>query len=108
MTPQITAHEWIALSDNGFWFSMLDDDIVSFKTKKELVDDIACAYMDMAKKPRIHRISAGQYSYDIKNPDTGRYDIHAFTLIKVSAKDVYAYQKQLDEQIENDMKEMRM
>lgn len=99
MACQLHINEWVALSEDGIWFSPFDEEKASWKTKKELVQDIGAARLDSAKTPKIKRETAGQYVYLIKNCDTGQYDSE-YTLVKLTPENIQHYQEFLDD--END------
>ena len=97
----ISINEWVGVSEDGIWISMFDDDKASWKTKKELLDDISDAKLDAARK--VKRISAGEYNYIPKCCDTGRYNYAStYALVKLTQDNIQHYRQLLADTLEND------
>jgi hypothetical protein len=102
MLITISINEWIGVSCAGLWFSMLDEGKVGYTIKQDLIKDLSCAKLDVARTAKIRKITAGHYEYIPKSCDTGRYEYgSSFSIIKFTADNIEEYRQILKEAIED-------
>ena len=90
-------NKWIGVTEDGLWTKLTDDTIVTFDRKKDLIEDIASARLDAAKKPKIKRWGVGRYLYTPKDCDTLRYDPSGYVLVKLTSENMKDYKELIEE-----------
>ena len=90
---ELCPEKWLALSDRGFWINYFaENETVCYSTKQEIIEDIAVAEMDEAKKPHVRRLGPGHYEYTPKH--NGYYDEDSYTIVRLTAANIEKYQRQ--------------
>lgn len=90
--------EWVVYTEDGLWFGHFGNTSPSYLTKKDAVDDVACASMDTRRTPKIRRTGPGSYVYTPKNPDTGMFCDEYF-IERLTADNLERFQKMYYEAI---------
>lgn len=94
--------DWIALTDAGIiFYSILQDGVYSFPSKKELLKDLSGCKMDARRIPKIKRVTAGEYIYIPKDFCTGD-DGDEITLVKINNQNIEYYEQMIREAEEQD------
>lgn len=79
---------WVVITEDGLrgnGFSV--EESIVFNTKKEAIEDTACAFLDGRKHRTVRRISAGRYRYDLPDIDD-RSERHFFLIVKVTEENL--------------------
>lgn len=93
--------EWVGVSADGLWFCMVDENKYTFKTKKELIEDISSAKLDARRTPKVKRFAEGVYEYSPKDCDTGTFG-DTFEIIKLTNNNIDNFKTLAKEQLEEE------
>ena len=101
MKPIIKIGEWVALTEDGIWFSSGSFNDCSYKSKGKVIEDLSCSYSDSRKTPKVKRLFSGEYCYYPKDSESGRL-CEPITVRKVTESNVDYLNEMFNEQWEND------
>lgn len=87
---------WVALTEDGLWYSPFKESQVAFATKRDLVSDISTAHLDPRPTPLVKRAARHRYIYKVKDCDTGHFS-EEYVIVQVTSENIAALQAVADE-----------
>lgn len=95
MLEDMPLGSWVAITEDGIWYSPFDASRWAYKRKSDLIEDIGAATLDARRVPKVRREQNGEYSYTVKDVDTGT-DGETYAVYRVTAQNIEWLRSLLD------------